>query len=68
MSQRCMFIGVRSYPIMHTDIVQTLTHGLPSCDLDYERNHGFFHYFLKIRGIVKKLAIFYTIFLANHPV
>lgn len=38
----------------------------PICDLDYEKNRGFFHYFLKIRGIVKKLAIFYTIFLAAH--
>ncbi len=33
----------------------------PIYDLDYERNRGFFHYFLKIRRIMKKTAIFYTI-------
>ena len=37
------------------------------CDLDYEKNRRFFHYFLKIRGDSEKIGdFFYTIFLAAH--
>ena len=38
------------------------------CDLDYEKNSDFFHCFLKIRGIVKKLAIFTLFFSPSSPV
>ncbi len=61
-------VGVRSNPIMPVGALRMPASELPPCDLDYEKNRRFFHYFLKIRGIVKKLAIFYTIFLLSTSV
>ena len=46
---------------MHANIPQVLARKLSPCDLDYEKNRGFFHYFLKILGIMKKIAVFFTI-------
>ena len=38
----------------------------PMCDLDYEKNRGFFHYFLKIRGDSEKIGDFLHYF-SRHP-
>ena len=58
---RHMVIGVRSNPTMHANIPQVLARKLSPCDLDYEKNCRFFHYFPKILGIMKKIAVFFTI-------